>query len=194
MITAHTMPSLERTLVTSQKAVDEYTERLHQMDPSMWAFIDEIALLVDTQTHADELLRCLPELGWERFNDAVDRVRTSPIPSVYRVKYVFFQHPEKSWRLEVMQMLEGYSPLHGAIVQPVGGALCVPVHASFKTADEEQYAYAVSTLAESGGYLMAQRCDSTYGRFSYWTALDRADRVPYLKPRVNLRDAQESGR
>jgi hypothetical protein len=43
---------------------------------------------------------------------------------------------------------------------------------------------------------VVQKCDSTYGKFSYWKPLDADDHEDlglYLKPRVNLRDTGAHG-
>lgn len=191
MITDRTLTVLHHTLDQAQQAVDSYTDTLQASEPTMHGFIDEIALLVESEPDLRTLARVLPGEGWEQFNEARDVVRTGPIASRYEVQYTFFRHPDKPWRLEVMKIVGGVSPLHEAIRPPLGGELCVPVHASFKTADEEQYAHAVGVLQE-GGFELAQRCDSTYGRFSYWINVGRVNRVPYLKPRVNLRDSAQS--
>jgi len=188
MITSRTLPALERVLRTSQDSVDRYNELLAGGAATREYMIDEIALLVEGEGELRQLWTALTALGWEQFNQARDDVKTAPIPSRYSVQYTFFQHVDRPWRLEVMQLLSGYSPLHGAIAKPIGGTPCVPVHASFKVAAEEFYAYAREDL-DGMGLFEAQRCDSTYGRFSYWTRLDQSDAVPYLKPRVNLRDA-----
>lgn len=185
MLTGPTATLLDETLDAAQSAVDRYS---HILSARQWGPIDEIALSVDNDTELRLLSQFLRERGWRQFNEARDNVRTSPIASRYTVQYVFFEHPDKPWRLEVMKMLTGYSPLHGALPRLTGGQLAIPVHASFKVPDEERYAYAREDL-DSLGYFEAQRCDSTYGRFSYWTALDQDKAVPYLKPRVNLRDA-----
>lgn len=190
MITNRTMKLLDGTLEVAEAAVEEYTRRLRSHE-NYNGFVDEIALLVETEGEVRELRQCLWMAGWLQFNTARDDVRTGPIRSRYEVEYNFFSHPDKIWRFEVMRITKGYSPLHGAIRKPVGGELCVPVHASFKTYDEENYVYAREHL-DGMGLFEAQRCDSTYGRFSYWTTVDQQDAVPYLKPRVNLRDNGEA--
>lgn len=188
MMTSRTIPALEAILRTSQDSVDQYNKLLSGGSCTREYEVDEIALLVEGEAELRQLWTALAALGWTQFNQARDAVKTSPILSKYEVSYTFFSHPDKPWRLEVMRLLNGYSPLHGAIARPLGSAPCVPVHASFKVAAEEFYAYAREDLDELGMF-EAQRCDSTYGRFSYWTNLDQSDAVPYLKPRVNLRDA-----
>lgn len=176
-----------RTLV----ALAGEENRLNEQLAAGGYFVDEFALLVGDNTQLDQLDQLLTlDYGWERFNVASDSVRTAPIRSAYDVEYHFFRHPDAHYRLEVMRLRTGVSPLHAAIPLPLGRQVATPVHASFKVEDEERYAYA-RTYVGGLGYVEAQRCDSTYGRFSYWTKMGGAfvDRVPYLKPRVNLRDA-----
>lgn len=152
--------------------------------------IDEIALMVDSTSQLGKLTDQLQRLhGWSRFNQARDAVVTGPIRSKYEVEYTFFKHPERNYRLEVMRLMRGVSPLHMAFDTVLDSAGCVLVHASFKCEDEETYAYSRQHMQEMG-YLEAQRCESTYGRFGYWTTANPVPQaVPYLKPRVNLRDA-----
>lgn len=155
--------------------------------------IDEFALLVHdniNQQLLDEHL-CRDQ-NWERFNVATDNVHTGPIRSGYSVEYFFYRHPDHAYRLEIMRLTSGVSPLHAPIGRPSRGHVALPVHASFKVDSEEAYAYARSFLGEELRYTEAQRCDSTYGRFSYWTPGGLPELVPYVKPRVNLRD--EPGR
>jgi len=150
--------------------------------------IDEFALLVVDPNSLRRLTDILFTFGWQQFNEATDYVKTGPIRSAYSVGYYFFKNPEKAYRLEVMRMIDGVSPLHAAIPTPMSRQVCTPVHASFKCQDEETYAVARYMLDENG-YTLAQQCESTYGRFSYFTELSQlAPRVPYLKPRVNTRD------
>jgi hypothetical protein len=178
--------SVHRTLEGAEDEVERYNGQLKPIH----ATIDEIALLVGDNSQHDQLdaLLCR-DFGWERFNTATDNVKTQPIRSGYSVEYTFYRHPNREWRLEVMRLTTGVSPLHAAVPLPLARAVCTPVHASFKCADEETYAVARYALGEMG-YVEAQRCDSTYGRFSYFTTLGVTPcRVPYLKPRVNLRDA-----
>ena len=155
--------------------------------------IDEFALLVSDSNQLEQLdtILCLA-FGWERFNVANDNVKTAPIRSAYSVEYHFYRHPDRDYRLEIMRLTSGISPLHAAIPLPLARQVCTPVHASFKTTNEEQYAYARNYI-EGLGYSEAQRCDSNYGRFSYFVKEGMfVDRVPYLKPRVNLRDDNET--
>lgn len=179
--------AVARTLDASEQEVARYNDFLG----SFGVKIDEIALLVGDTGQLAELDQLLAlKFGWERFNIATDNVKTQPIRSAYSVEYHFYRHPAHDYRLEVMRLSSGISPLHAAIPKPLNRQVCEPVHASFKCPDEETYAAARFGLVEAG-MVEAQRCDSTYGRFSYFTTLGTPLRVPYLKPRVNLRDASE---
>lgn len=181
--------SVARTLMAAESEAARYNSVLEQISGAY--SIDEVALLVSDNSqleHLDHLL--CRDFGWEKFNSAHDSVRTAPIRSGYTVEYNFFRREGIPWRLEVMRLSSGLSPLHSAIPLPLARQVCTPVHASFKVPDEDNYAVARFEL-DGLGYVLAQQCDSTYGSFSYWTKIGLpVGRVPYLKPRVNLRDAE----
>ena len=153
--------------------------------------IDEVALMVESAVQLRGLYEELENLGWRNFNEARDIVRTNPIQSQYAVRYHFFGNPDVPWRLEVMQMEEGVSPLHSALAPATDLEVCRLVHASFKVDSSASYGIVRSLLSQSPDRLVeCQRCESTYGRFSYWRPSERNDLfVSYLKPRVNLRDS-----
>lgn len=151
--------------------------------------IDEVSIIVPDDRVAMEILREAVRDGAEFFNSAVDHVNTSPIVSRYTVLYDFLRLPGRNYRVEMMRITGGVSPLHSAVevVRPF-----VPIHVSFKVKDGEEFAWASSEL-ERHGWDKAQHCASTYGAFSYF----RKDRDSYcqtgeiyLKPRVNLRDQE----
>lgn len=152
--------------------------------------IDEMALLF---TQAEYLFAfastLLEKPGFEIFNTAHDNVDTIPIPSTYSVRYWFMRTPW-NFRLELMMMLEGYSPYHSQL-QTLSPRGPIAAHASFKVGTEEEYANVVRTLGVSG-YDLYQHCESSYGRFSYFGAhLDHGESAKAawaLKPRINLRD------
>lgn len=166
------------------------------------ARIDEIAYLFE-DSHAFESFteEAVQEEGCTLFNSARDHVEVSPLTACYNVQYRFFTIPEQYLdgnpvRIEAMLPGSGLSPLHLAAayhLDRVGREWnCMAIHASFKCVDEESYGKAVLSL-RGAGWEVAQKCDSTYGKFSYWTPLDREDWLGdgpfiYLKPRVNLRD------
>jgi len=154
--------------------------------------IDEMALMFhDYQTLFAFVNNALPQPGVTLFNYAKDVVRTEPIESEYTVEYWFLTLPLPGVRLEAL-VQNGGSPLHTSVQlrNPHSGTgSVVKMHASFKCASEEEYGDACTALRRSG-WELAQRCDSTYGKFSYWqSTCDPADRPQwFLKPRLNLRD------
>lgn len=149
--------------------------------------VDEIAYLVRSEIDSVAFLNYLRDLGWEWKNRARDTVFTFPIRSSYEIRYDFLENPLFDFRLEIMLVTNGFSPLHSALP----ARHWQPVHASYKVDSEISYAITRIHL-EGEGYFLAQQCDSTYGRFSYWTPVNSPMlSVPYLKPRVNLRDSRE---
>jgi hypothetical protein len=150
--------------------------------------IDEMALVSRSAEWLMSFLKQLVSIeGYELFNRADDIVETFPICSNYVVEYWFLRTPF-DYRLELMRILNGHSPVHHAIFNNDDeDPLAINVHASFKVPDLDAYTEAQAVLRKSG-MECAQKCESTYGRFSYFI---NEDVLPnwYLKPRVNLRDA-----
>jgi hypothetical protein len=159
--------------------------------------IDEVSVL-DTRSSGDTASRLaftkhmVGQPGVELFNTARDEVQCFPIPARYSVDYDFYRTPY-SWRLEVMRFNEstGVSPLHRTYLPTTRrqGSDMHVVHLSFKCIDEDEYEKCLLLLA-SDGYACAQQCESTYGRFSYWTTIEKTGPLRkhgvWLKPRVNL--------
>lgn len=158
--------------------------------------VDEIAIMAFDEHQEYHLIEGAVRHGWRVFNAAEDAVDTYPIPGSYRVHYTFLDHPETGYRLEVMRMLEGVSPLHNALgTQAMMNDHLTPVmvHASFKVKDLTALGNAEERLTESGSFMLAQGCRSTYGAFAYYARTENHDLADdtltvYLKPRVNLRD------
>jgi hypothetical protein len=142
---------------------------------------------------------------WDYFNAAADTVFTTPFCTRYGVRYRFYRHPQFAYRLEVMTLREGFSPLHEALWVAHSGdkrtdrRFPMP-HLSYKperTAKEaggveletlrRSYGRAVQHL-EDNACIHVQSCQSTYGQFGYFIGNDTARQI-YIKPRVNLRDA-----
>lgn len=154
--------------------------------------VDEMALFFPTKDLMFVFISKAVQRDWVLFNQDDDVVETTPIQSSYDVEYWFLQHPDLPYRLELMLVLDGYSPYHGMLRQACE-QLSMPAvlaHASFKTQSEEAYANAVRAL-RSAGYEVAQHCTSSYGRFSYFIGDPNEDLVA-LKPRINLRDSEAS--
>jgi hypothetical protein len=159
------------------------------------AEIDEMALLVINKASVLNLLTHLVSFdGYELFNSASDTVTTSPIHSGYDVHYWFVRTPY-NYRLEVMYLPPkgGYSPLHNKLIYSADNDPdnnVYGVHASFKC-DSSSY-MAAGVLLRKEGWELAQRCDSDYGKFSYYANEDNTGVGWFLKPRVNLRDAAKT--
>lgn len=193
-MSSKTFYPVEEMFAEAGKFVSEYDKVLS--DLGFVQGIDEIAIQFDDARYAHTFVaEAVTQEGCVLFNTATDHVHTQPLNTCYDVAYLFLSlpgqyHPENrsGVRLECMFLGDGLSPLHAAEAEEMrkGSAKSVTVHASFKVEDEEDYASAVHRLRE-GGWEVAQKCDSKYGRFSYWKHADLADGV-YLKPRVNLRD------
>lgn len=183
-----------------ERGVRRYTQVLG--DLGFVHGIDEIAIQVPNRLALLNLIQqAVARDGVVLSNTATDHVNTLPLQGCYSVDYAFLTgfsidgvHP---YRIEIMHKTHGFSPLHDAILTAIAdkaSAWCV--HASFKVHDENEYGAATHALRK-GGYESVQRCDSTYGRFSYWQPYDLDTEAStlgedflYLKPRVNLRDAQ----
>lgn len=146
--------------------------------------IDEMALLFTTRSLALAFTRELVKFeGYELFNAASDLVSTSPIHSHYCVDYLFIRTPF-SYRMEIMSVREGFSPIH-SVYSGMDAKNGYKIHASFKCPDQEAYGNACATLIRDG-FECAQKCESDYGLFSYFSDRDRT--TWFIKPRVNLRD------
>lgn len=156
--------------------------------------VDEVAILCRNEQWLDRLvMEAVRHPAVTHFNGADDHVWTEPIKACYSTRYEFFDVVGAAYRLEVMALRHGFSPLHYAIATDAGPDFTLGfIHASFKCQTEEEYGYAVLRLREAG-WEDAQRCTSDYGTFSYWTPMDIEHWIPkerfvFLKPRVNLRD------
>lgn len=161
------------------------------------AVFDEVAMAFWDQDQEYAFIESAVRNGYTLFNAADDTVNTAPIRSQYDVHYSFLQAPGLPWRIEAMRITDGCSPLHTALYwnahKDVPQRAPFVVHASWKCADEQEYQNTAARLCESPWLDLSQRCQSTYGTFSYWLPVGEAfneigARV-YLKPRVNMRDA-----
>jgi len=191
---------VKEVLETTATLREEMNEALRGMLGALHT-VDEMALMFRTDADLKEFLRYAVRHGYTLFNSDSDTVTTGPLRSSYDVAYWFLAAPgypqlENSYRLELMTLHTPGSPLHDTLQLWLdnNNHPSVAVHASFKCHNEEEYANAVHTLGRNG-YELTQRCESTYGRFSYWQPQEAADHpvnTVYLKPRVNLRDAEEA--
>lgn len=156
--------------------------------------IDEVSVFFD-QFEEDLMHAYIKEAVSEPhvklFNHAWDHVYTDPIAGEYDVEYNFLEVRDLGMRVEVMRIDRGTSPLHASL-----GTFRIPVatphviHYSFKVDDLEEYKEVCDQLTDSPDTIFVQGCNSTYGAFSYWRMEDELGLQTFLKPRVNLRDAE----
>jgi len=159
--------------------------------------IDEVAVLWDTEEALEAFVDwCKGANGADHFNSVPrDRMirlgeETSPAMQLpreeFNVRFEFLRLPGKDWRIEALCMLDGIAPLHSAALERFGPG-CV-VHASFKAKDREAYKRIKGELEHDEGPFKAvpkaAEYMNSYGIFAYYGT----GQVPYLKPRVNLRD------
>lgn len=157
--------------------------------------IDEMSLLFLHEKDLETFLMFAQEdRTVDHFNSVlrdtmVRQFEDSPEPGMVRdpqsfdVRFEFLRLEGCTWRIEAMCVLGGTAPLHSAALRERGDG-CV-IHASFKTADEQQYRDACLGLTEATDGMAAEYRNS-YGLFSYWRVPEIGD--VWLKPRVNLRD------
>lgn len=181
---------VSRTLLELVAAYREAQEELRGMFGEL-RHIDEMAIMFKNPEQLRSFVEAAVRIpGVVLFNTAHDSVHTQPIPGQYDVHYWFLSVPEEygSWRIEAMYAHPG-SPLHDSLRRQGASDEILMVHASFKCPSEEDYGIA-NNILQRNGYEPVQKCDSTYGRFSYWRP-EEGTRGVYLKPRVNLRDGED---
>lgn len=151
--------------------------------------VDEMAVYFPDRDLLVTFMAQATQRGWRLFNFAEDNVTTRPIIGAYAVEYWFMEHEDHDYRLELMTIPEGFSPYHTSLHEAcvLHQAPASIVHASFKVPDEAGYGAAVVGLRKAE-YELAQHCESTYGRFSYFLRYDSGEARPALKPRLNMRD------
>lgn len=195
------MFDLDKIFAGLGKAVKTYDGVLERLGFPEGTYVDEIAYMTADHETANIFLReAVMTDGCVHFNSATDHVHTEPLMTHYNVLYDFLTVPlpylnGHEVRIEAMHLIDGFSPLHEAERHNMrrDSGILSGIHASFRCPDEEQYGAALHRL-RMRGWEAAQRCSSTYGRFSYWKPTDPDTWVGdgphlYLKPRVNLRDA-----
>lgn len=155
---------------------------------------DEIALFAFCQDQEYEILESAVRNGFEVFNAADDHVNTRPLETQYDVHYTFLRSPTGFFRIELMRLTDGFSPLHSHLAQQASldGGEPFEVHLSWKEETLDDMDASEFTLMQLGGTVQ-QECVSTYGQFSYWKLEDqqRQFEIPdhlFVKPRVNVRD------
>lgn len=151
-------------------------------------YVDEVAVIMDSRATVGSVLPSMvANQGIEYFNNAVDTVTAWPFGGTYKPEYHFFRTPYP-WRIELLRLPDGGSPVHApyATQDNVTKSGLLLVHFSFKCDSKEEYEEAHDWLNKEA--VLAQSCESTYGRFAYWRSPALGKKMAYVKPRVNLRD------
>lgn len=152
--------------------------------------IDEVALMPRDHWASRGIPGMVGHPGFEYFNQTTDTVRHLPLAGQYQAQYHFLRTPYP-WRIEIVRIVDGFSPVHQALnefVYKVSQSEVPVVHFSFKVPDTSAYEGLFRTLFGMG-CRPVQLCRSDYGRFGYWRAPVFGGLMAYLKPRVNLRDS-----
>jgi len=189
-----------------QALIDKYDEwRLEHIPRSNP--IDELALMFFERDHLfNWITAAVQEPGVRLFNHSADTVHTQPFRTHYQVEYWFLASLDRGYRLELMLLGDGFSPLHHHMQHDLSHEVevdegvyetqynaPVAVHVSSKTDGPANYANVCGDLADMDELEYLQFCRSDYGHFSYWRVnpLWTSDLGPvYFKPRVNLRDSK----
>lgn len=178
-----------------EAAIAETNTLLHTLaDPGCHApEIDEVALMFPDVEGMDMFLKeAVSRPDVEFFNSAFDKVITAPLQHSYEVEYNFLRMQDRPFRIECMVLREGVSPLHTSLLQANQWYPQWPktVHLSFKCMDEQEYELWMVNLSRESE--MVQRCESTYGLFSYWKVPGFYNEYQmYVKPRLNMRDSDD---
>lgn len=154
--------------------------------------VDEVALLFHSSVALDAFLGAIPG-GVEKFNSVpCDVMKRQDMLGSFQVRFEFLrfvpEHPlhfltDAPWRIEAMCVLEGDAPLHRQKISMSEELPCV-MHWSYKLPTLDAYQGAVRAHRAAGQTMRAEYSNS-YGMFSYFGS----NGAPYVKPRVNLRDA-----
>lgn len=160
------------------------------------AKVDEISIWFDSDWLLDEFLVWAGYGRLEHFDtvesDAVYQTYGASelgIPhhsKPFLVRYEFLRVPGADWRIEAMTIRSGSSAIHDRLET---GDL---VHASWKLPDMVEFLHATDVLGDGcEGVFQAipnlAVYRNSYGMFSYF---GEPGKLPYFKPRVNLRDIQ----
>lgn len=150
-------------------------------------FFDEVALCFRSEAELEHFVKQAQAIGVENFNSVErDRMVRQNGLGEFDVRFEFLRLPHRSWRIEAMCVLGGEAPLHEWAMESGSPVL---IHLSYKCESVEAYQEEIRKLLFAGEHLHAEYRNS-YGLFSYWTlpSQGKKGRLPYIKPRVNLRD------
>jgi hypothetical protein len=149
--------------------------------------IDEMSIYFRNEAWLDELVRTCEQTGHvDHFNSTTDIVQQmidgkyTEDSASFGVRFEFLQHDKLDYRCEAMYIKDGWSPVHNVLRD---GDIA---HASFKCQDTADYSMVCLELVGKG-YKQLAEFRNGYGLFSYFVTEFAGP--PYIKPRVNLRDA-----
>ena len=177
------------TLIRRVEREQRRAQQCLSLDILMRGDVDEVSLLFASEEDLDQFVAEASAHGFDHFNSVADTLvrQDAEEPQQFDVRFEFLKRPEDSWRIEAMAVTSDLAaaPLHSAALAEHGTP--ATIHASFKVKTRGEYEAVRDILAiqfgNSGG--MRGEYQNTYGRFAYFGS----GAVPYLKPRVNLRDA-----
>ncbi len=187
---------VSKLAITQRKAqavVDQYlSPNLSQV-----LVIDEMSLLFSSRDEIEKFTE------WANQNvPSIGEVPKSTLysltgPGEFDVNFRFFQTPfwtgarsglvgfvGTRWRIEAMQILDGRAPLHEHYLKNFDSPCAM--HASFKVPTVYEYRKVQAVLDACTSEGMEAEYRNEYGMFCYYSL--GGDGVPYIKPRVNLRD------
>jgi hypothetical protein len=141
--------------------------------------VDEVSILFKHNTELDGFVRYCVSRDLEHFNGVRDTCHNewASDPNTFQVRFEFLRYPGADWRIEAMCVNSGFAPLHERLRNH-----SMP-HVSFKCLDTMHYDHINKVLTGILPWQGSYR--NSYGAFSYFGAY-----APYIKPRVNLRDAK----
>lgn len=146
---------------------------------------DEVALCF---RHEHDLMKFVEHAvlrGMDNFNSVRDTMVRQDARGQFDVHFEFLKFPNEEWRIEAMCITDGEAPLHASALAQ-NGDVCV-IHLAYKCATLEDYQEETRRLM-SGVATRRAEYRNGYGLFSYWSPTGQPSVLPYVKPRVNLRD------
>lgn len=163
-----------------------YTDAREQIEAvrQVSQLVDEVAICFPTLPDLVDFVEEATRNGLEHFNSVpYDTMkRQDRLGESFGVRFEFLRYADDPWRIEAMCVIDGHAPLHRAALHREQSA--VVIHMSYKMATLHDYQEEVRRLRSE--VQMEAEYANSYGIFSYWPGPN--GRVPYVKPRVNLRD------
>lgn len=148
------------------------------------SLVDEVAICFPSVKTLVDFVEEAKRNNLDHFNSVpYDTMRRQDIAGQkFGVRFEFLKYRELPWRIEAMCVVDGHAPLHQAALGE--SFLPVVIHLSYKMNSLHDYQEDVRRLRSETG--MEAEYSNSYGIFSYWPGPNGG--VPYIKPRVNLRD------